>query len=43
MNRLIGVKPPYTVLDSSNLPDQGSDWNALSYFDYESEFWALWK
>lgn len=38
-----GENLPYTVLDSSNLPDQGSDWNALSYFDYESEFWSLWK
>ena len=38
-----GENLPYTFLNSSNLPDQGSDWNALSYFDYESEFWALWK
>ena len=39
----LGENLPYTILDASNLPEQGSDWNALSYFDYETEFWNLWK
>lgn len=39
----LGENLPYTILDSTNLPAQGSDWNALSYFDYEAEFWSLWK
>lgn len=39
----LGENLPYTILDASNLPEQGSDWNALSYYDYETEFWNLWK
>ena len=39
----LGENLPYTILDSTNLPAQGSDWNALSYFNYEAEFWSLWK
>ncbi|MCB6201987.1 sugar ABC transporter substrate-binding protein [Extibacter muris] len=39
----MGENLPYTVLDATNLPEQGTDWTALSFFDYEKEFKALWK
>ncbi len=42
-SRPIGENLPYTVLDASNLPEQGADWNALGFFDYEPIFWELWK
>jgi ribose transport system substrate-binding protein len=36
-----GESLPFTVLDKTNLPPQGSDW--VADFDYKSKFMALWK
>jgi ribose transport system substrate-binding protein len=36
-----GENLPFTVLDKTNLPAEGSDW--VANFDYKSKFLELWK
>lgn len=36
-----GENLPFTVLDKTNLPPEGSDW--VADFDYKSKFLELWK
>ena len=36
-----GENLPFVVLDKTNLPEAGTDWQAS--FDYKSKFLSLWK